>query len=163
MNNWRKAINKILVSWDESGTKTENVVELICIGEKDNEYKIIPLDEENILSIDKKYGAHNPSIPCLKVIYNSFIFSTNKKYNRYIFLLILKNSNNEYINFYNLEFLNIHIDVNAKIINYEKKITENQNGSVFHIGNFEEDGSFTEIFDYISSVKVLKKQLKVKI
>lgn len=156
-----ESINEITISWDESGTKTENIVDVICIGENDNKYQQVILYGNNKLIVQKKHGAHNPSIPCLKVLYdNSLTFSF---YKRHIFLLTLKNSNNEYMDFYNLGFLNINIDINGKKVNYVKKITENQEGSVFHIGNIEEDGSFTEIFDYISSVKVLQKQLKVKI
>lgn len=156
---------EISISWDESGTKLENELELLS-------YKL-NLDgnweKENpkLQKIIKRFGSHNKNIESIN--YTQFFSENIDKYNLMFFLRSV-NLKDEF-SFNDLEFLviNINLTINGETKNYkyEKSMLEFQDSPILHICNICKIGilyetGFEEIYDYIKSSKVLKKELKIK-
>lgn len=148
------------ISWDESGTKIENELDLIIVQKLNENDKNWSKKDVFALNKPKKFGAFNKNQPCISIILNHCDLSKTNKIMVFVKILTPK------IKFIDLEFLKVSVEYDHKqSFIYEKKLTENQNGTLLHIGNMyidaENEDAFEEVFDYISSEKVLKKQLGV--
>ena len=154
-NNYKNSTNiTVKVSWDESGTRVENILDLLIVKKLSDGF-IIPKSRIHKIKKNGAYKKEDVCIACSEEYGYDFSYS--------IFLIISTSK----LNFFDIEFLRILIeyDDNDEDINnmvYDKKITENQNGSVLHVGNIF-NGKFEPIFDYIDSTKVIEKQLKISL
>ena len=150
-NDYKNIVFKI--SWDESGIHLiENVLNLLIVKKLSDGF-IIP---KSLIHIHKENGAYRKEDVCISCseYYNpDFLYSV---------FLIIKTPK---LKFFNIEFLRILIEFENneyKDILYDKKLSENQNGNVLHIGNIR-NGKFESIFDYIDSPKIIEKEFKISL
>lgn len=156
---------KISVSWDESGTKVENKLDFLIVDQHSIKNGIVEhyslTQRRNRINIPKPNGAYNKDIECLSLVIG------NDDSGSSIFIYI-KTPN---IKFFDLEFFKIKIEFgrfdlelnnfnHLKPLIFEKTLRMNQNGRVFHVGNIV-DNKLETVFDFIDSLKVISKKLKI--
>jgi len=162
-------MDKITISWDESGTTVENRLDCKFIFLNDEKTILntsIDDDRGIIISKRRKFGSPNKNLPSLEIIkFDDSYNQTSLKYVNQIICLL--SFTNQKLKFNDLEFLKINVCQDGESHEYEKKINENQDGSVLHYGSFIRIGTnrkwkFIPQANYIKNLKAIKKQFKLK-
>lgn len=156
---------KISVSWDESGTKVENKLDFLIVDQHSIKNGIVEhyslTQRRARIEIYKPNGAYNKNQECLSLV----IGNDDSGSSIFIYIKTPK------IKFFDLEFFKIKIEFgrfdlelnnfnHLKPLIFEKTLRMNQNGRVFHIGNIV-DNKLETVFDFIDSLKVISKKLKI--